>query len=100
MINGVTKKKDEDLKNLIKLDEKENKIEQIKNELKEQIKIKNMNQKEYKEYSTKIKKDIKKIKSLLDNGDYNISFFTTNNKEIKAYDKKKIKKLLIINLKL
>ena len=94
MINGVTKKKDEDLKNLIKLDEKENKIEQIKNELKEQIKIKNMNQKEYKEYSTKIKKDIKKIKSLLDNGDYNISFFTTNNKEIRSYDKKKDEKII------
>ena len=72
--------KDEDNKNnkgLKKLDtninKEDEKLIKIKNELKEQIKIKNMTKKEYFDYSNKLKKEIKKIKSLIEDNEYQLS---------------------------
>ena len=72
--------KNEDNKNnkgLKKLDtninKEDEKLIKIKNELKEQIKIKNMTKKEYFDYSNKLKKEIKKIKSLIEDNEYQLS---------------------------
>ena len=64
-------------KGLKKLDtninKEDEKLIKIKNELKEQIKIKNMTKKEYFDYSNKLKKEIKKIKSLIEDNEYQLS---------------------------
>ena len=46
-------------------DEKEEKIAKIKNELYEELRIKNMNRKEYYNYSQKLKKEINNVKKLI-----------------------------------
>ena len=58
--------------------EKEDKINKIKDELNEQIKIGNMNKKEYLNYSKQLKKEIKKIKSMIDFDLFKTDYFNKN----------------------
>ena len=81
--DAIYRKDKKDKNQKIELDinnEQEDEIIKIKNELTEQIKIQNMTKKEYLKYSSQLKKEIKKIKNMLDD-DY---FIIDNDKnEIK-----------------
>ena len=68
------------------LNEKKEKIEKLKKELIEEIKIKNMSKKEYLNYSENLKKEIKKLKNMLD--DNNFSYFSNNNRNKSNINKK------------
>ena len=70
--------------------EEEDKIKQIKNELKEQLKIQNMTRKEYFNYSNKLKKEINKIKGMImiENGNKTNFKIKNNSTDFNEFDKK------------
>ena len=68
--------------------EEEDKIKQIKNELKEQLKIQNMTRKEYFNYSNKLKKEINKIKGMIENGNKTNFKIKNNSTDFNDFDKK------------
>ena len=66
VINKIKNDKEkEEIDNSNNLDEKDGKITKIKKELIEEMKIKNMNRKEYFYYSQKLKREIDKVKNLI-----------------------------------
>ena len=74
--------------------EEDDKIAKLKKELNEQIRIENMTKREYHNYSKQLKKEIKKIKTMLDDDD--IKDYYTNNKNkdnLSNVDKKDLNKL-------
>ena len=105
VINRKDKKEENNQKIDENMNKEDDKITQIKNELKEQLKIQNMTRKEYFNYSNKLKKEINKIKDMIESGsktnykinnkstDFNkLENNTKNEKNINSYTYKSTEK--------
>ena len=105
VINRKDKKEENNQKIDENINKEDDKITQIKNELKEQLKIQNMTRKEYFNYSNKLKKEINKIKDMIESGsktnykinnkstDFNkLEKNTKNEKNINSYTYKSTEK--------
>ena len=91
VINRKDKKEENNQKIDENMNKEDDKITQIKNELKEQLKIQNMTRKEYFNYSNKLKKEINKIKDMIESGsktNYKINNKSTDFNKLEKNTKK------------
>ena len=91
VINRKDKKEENNQKIDENINKEDDKITQIKNELKEQLKIQNMTRKEYFNYSNKLKKEINKIKDMIESGsktNYKINNKSTDFNKLEKNTKK------------